>query len=351
MGKTEVALKYAQENKHQYDYVFFMDSSSVQSLESEFVALHSKLGLPPDDNREVENMKQFFRRERSWLAVLDNDNGWISLNQFGFPETRHGHIIITCRGREHTSDPRINKALRMRDLDQNDARDLLFSRAGLELKSRAQWDLSAKNLIKRMGCQPLAVDSAAAYILCSDLTIEEYLDVLKSRKFSRRILSYRPKSSKYQTSVESILQITLEEIKRSPDAYKLLKLLVWLDRSKTTVSFLKRAVSPQPCWGSTGEPSVRDPRDSYVPEDLVELINGPGFMIALKELKSYALVAADEKFDEDGTASKDTIVLHPLTYSYVREALTADQMVENATRALSLVVHAYPTVQAGLDKR
>ena len=43
MGKTEVALKYAQENKHQYDYVFFMDSSTVQSLEAEFISLHNKL--------------------------------------------------------------------------------------------------------------------------------------------------------------------------------------------------------------------------------------------------------------------------------------------------------------------
>jgi hypothetical protein len=181
--------------------------------------------------------------------------------------------------------------------------------------------------------------------------MDDYLDVLRSRKLSRRILSYRPKSSQYQTTVENILQITLDEIKKSPDAYKLLKLLVWLDRTKTTVSFLKRAVSSQPRWGSNGKPSMRDPRDSYVPEDLIELINGPDFNIALKELKSYALIASDEKFEEEGTASKDTIVLHPLTYSYVREALTADQMVENAIRALSLVVHAHPIVQAGLDQR
>lgn len=351
MGKTEVALKYARENEHRYDYVFFVNSTSMQTLEADFTDLYERLDLPREQGREVENMKRFLRRERWWLMILDNDDDWLALNQFqGLPQSGHGHILITCRGREYVSDPRICKALRMTALDRKDAKDLLFSRAGINLKQRVRMDQEATNIIRYMGCQPLAVDSAAAYILQSDITFDNYLEVLKSKKLSRRALSYRPKSSQYQTSIESILQITLDGIKKSPDAYRLLTLLVWLDRSKTTVSFLKRAVSPQMRWGNNGQPSMRDPRESYVPEDLIELINGPGFNLALRELKSYAMIASDDKF-EDGTAGKDTIVLHPLTYNYVRESLTTDQIVENAMRALSLVVHAHPTMQAGLDHK
>ncbi|KAJ6101843.1 hypothetical protein N7486_004270 [Penicillium sp. IBT 16267x] len=350
MGKTEVSLKYARENEHHYDYVFFVDSASVQSLEADFINLHDKVGLSSEKGREFEEMKQFLLRERHWLLVLDNDDDWVALDQLRFPETSNGHILITCRGREHTSGPRISRAVRMRALEWRDAKDLLFSRAGIDLKERAQWDLTAKSIVKFMGCQPLAVDSAAAYILCSETNIDEYLGILRNKQLPQRILSYRPKASRYQISVESILNITLNEIKNNPCAYKLLTLLVWLDRSKTTVSFLKRAVSPQPYWGSDGMPSTRDPRDSYVPEDIIELIDGPDFDIALKELKLYALVASDEKFEEESTATKDLIVLHPITYSYVREAMTADQMVQSALCALSLVVHAHPVMQAGLDQ-
>ncbi|KAF3491046.1 uncharacterized protein GIQ15_00563 [Arthroderma uncinatum] len=349
MGKTEVALKYARENEHRYDHVFFVNSTNIQSLESDFIDLHGKLGFPPGSARAVEDIKQFLRLERWWLMILDNDNDWLALNQFGFPETGHGHIIITCRGREQISDPRITKALSMNALQKKDAKDLLFSRAGIDVKDRLKWEAKAKNVIKSMGCQPLAVDSAAAYILCNNITIDEYLNALKGRKISRRLLSYRPKASKYQTSVESILQITLDEVKKSPDAYKLLKLLVWLDRTKTTTSFLKRAVSPQPRWGSDGQVEMRGPRSSYVSADLIDLIKGPGFDLALKELKSYSLIANDEIFEDDKSSNgKDAIVLHPLTYSYIREALTPDEMIENAIHALSLVVHAYPVVQAGL---
>lgn len=133
----------------------------------------------------------------------------------------------------------------------------------------------------------------------------------------------------------------MDEIKKSSCAYQLLKLLAWLDRSKTTVGFLKRAVLPQPYWDSNGKRTMRDPRDSYVPEDLVELIEGPDFNNALKELKSSGLMAID---------SKELLVLHPITYSYFHKALTADEMIENAIRALSLVVHAHPIVQAELNR-
>lgn len=79
-----------------------------------------------------------------------------------------------------------------------------------------------------------------------------------------------------------------------------------------------------------------------MPEDLVELIDGPEFNIALKELRSSGLMASD---------SKELLVLHPSTYSYFHKALTADEMLENAIRALSLVVHAHPILQAELDDR
>ncbi|KAK2861439.1 hypothetical protein FQN49_004195 [Arthroderma sp. PD_2] len=350
MGKTEVALKYARENEHRYDHVFFANSTNIQSLESDFIDLHGKLGFPPGSARAVEDVKQFLRLERWWLMILDNDNDWLALNQFGFPETGHGHIIITCRGREHTSDPRITKSLAMNALQRIDAKELLFSRAGIHIEDRLKWESKAKNVIKSMGCQPLAVDSAAAYILCNNITIDEYLNALKGRKVSRRLLTYRPKASKYQTSVESIIQITLDEVKKSPDAYRLLNILVWLDRTKTTTSFLKRAVSPQPRWGPDGQVEMRNPQSSYVPADLIDLINGPGYNLALKELKSYSLIANDDVIEDSKDSSgKDAIVLHPLTYFYIREALTPDEMVENAIHALSLVAHAYPVVQAGLD--
>lgn len=97
---------------------------------------------------------------------------------------------------------------------------------------------------------------------------------------------------------------------------------------------------------------MRDPKSSYVPSDLVNLIKGPSFYLALKELKSYSLIASDEIFEGgESLSSKDSIILHPLTYLYIREVLTPDEMIQNAIHALSLVVHAYPVVQAGLDGR
>ncbi|EGD97898.1 hypothetical protein TESG_08523 [Trichophyton tonsurans CBS 112818] len=118
---------------------------------------------------------------------------------------------------------------------------------------------------------------------------------------------------------------------------------------KTEIS-LKYA-REKPRWGLNGQIEMRDPLGSYVPPDLVRLINGPNFHIAPRGLQSCSLIASDEMF-EDGRnpGNKNTIVLHPLAYSYVREALPPKKILENAIHALSLVVHAYPVAQAGLDQ-
>lgn len=354
MGKTEVALKYAEEAKQRYDFVLFVDSTSRETFAADLINLHHKIGLYPEDGREVNAVTRLLWLEKKWLLIIDNDDDCLGLNQMALmrlPELNHGHTIITCRGREQTWDPRVNEAICLKPFDLNDARDLLFARAHATLGERALYASHATNAIKRMGTQPLVLDTAGAYMLNSP----RGLDCLRSPKdkaFLWQLLSYRPKFSRYQRSVESTLRDTLDEMQSdwNPETYKLLELLVWLDREETTVEFLKRAVSPQTFWGSDGEPVTRHPRESHVPKDIIDLINGPELNYALTELKSHPLIANDESAEEDGTSCAGAILLYPLTYSYVRQKMTADQLIDSAGRALGLMVHAYPEVQGGLER-
>ncbi|KAH8659272.1 hypothetical protein BGZ60DRAFT_414934 [Tricladium varicosporioides] len=349
-GKTEVALKYARENEFRYSFILFAEATSTETLASDVVSIHRNLGLEQDPGRELQSVQHFLQQEEGWLFIFDNDNDFIALNHFKLPDIDHGHVIITCRGRENTVDPRISKVIQMRPLDPWDAESLLFSRAGIRTSNRPGIAEEARKLVRLMGCIPAMVENTAAYMVTFEADVDTCLSLMSSRKSRHSLLGYSSTSSRYRVSVESLFQIRLDSLRvKIPNAYLILSSLVWLDRTRSTTSFLKKATSKRLRWGKNGEPEHRDPSSSFVPEELVELINGPEFDLATKKLKSSSLIANDEVFKE-GLAPKDSIVLHPSLYQFMRDLVPRGNVSEAICSAFALVMHFSSVSEAGLEK-
>ncbi len=348
LGKTEVALKFARENEYRYRYIFFSEATTVQKLRAEVIDIHERLGLPTKNGRELEDIREFLRQEKKWLFILDNDNDFISLNHLRLPEVDHGHILITCRSRDYTTDPRITEVVAMGPLDLRDAVDLLFSRAGIPITQREELDSQVKSLVTTLACIPAMVENTAAYMVSFQADVQDCLKLMGHRKTRRNILRYTLSTARYKLSAEELFRIRIDSLQqRMPSSYTLLTALVWLDRTKTTNDFFKRAVSERICWGTNGEPERRKPQSSFVPEEFIELCNSPEFDIAMNNLKSSSLIACDEIFDR---ATSKSIVLHPSLYEFVRDITSHDDVVKAFLPALTLVNHAYPIHQAGLEK-
>ncbi|KAK8124802.1 P-loop containing nucleoside triphosphate hydrolase protein [Apiospora kogelbergensis] len=334
LGKTEVTLKYARENEFRYSYIFFIEATSIETMKTEIAQVHENLGLPKDSGRELHDLRAFLREEQSWLLILDNDNDFLALNYLKLPEVAHGHILMTCRSRENTTDPRVSKVIHLPPLEKQAARDLLFSRAGISLAERAKMEDGATSLIDTLGYIPAMVENTAAYMVSFQADMQTCLKLMRHRKSRRGIMGYHAASSRYKLSAESLFRIRLDSLKtQQPNAYLL----------------LSSATEKRRRWAVNGEPEYRPARSTFVPQELIDLVSGPEFSVAMNNLKSSSLIARDEVFDRSA-GSKDSIVLHPSLYQFLRDVTSQDDAAKALSPALTMIAHAHPILEAGLEK-
>lgn len=347
LGKTEVALKFARENEYRYNYILFAETTSAQTLRADIISVHESLSLPKNTGGELHDVREFLRQQKQWLFILDNDNNFISLDHFEFPDLDHGHILITCRSRDYGTDPRITKVIEMLPLDVTDAVDLVFSRAEIPIERRAELGAKVKSLVITLGCVPAMVENTAAYMLSFHAGIEDCLRLMGHPQRRGSILRPHTNSALHQLSTEDLFQIHLDTLlHRMPNSYNLLIVLVWLDRTKTTCDFFQRATTERIRWGANGEPEQWKPEWGFVPKNFINLCNSPEFDTAMNNLKSLSLIARDEVFEK---ATSNAFVMQPYLCEFLRDTTSRRDIVKSILPALSMIAHAYPIREAGLE--
>ncbi|KAK2590321.1 hypothetical protein QQS21_011997 [Conoideocrella luteorostrata] len=344
VGKTQLALKYAVDHAHVYDWVFFANAASPGVLRNDFKQIqHSVIGTISKEESFVDKILAWLAScNDRWLLILDNANHLPDVAHYISRLVHSGHIIVTTQDGRVDDHEFISSSLQVQTLKPQEAQDLLFARAGLESPQQEDVEV-AKTLLDDMGHLPLAIDSAGAYINVRRKSVTEYASLFQ--KFQKDILDHRPKASSYDRSVMGTLELNLKEIDAKPDAHALLCLLIFLDRAEVTEEFLKRGVTEQLVWGPNGEILKSQPWESYVAEELVELINNDfKFDAALEDLISYSIITFRNR---NGTGR--AFSLHPLYHKCAKLRMSRDQRQKYSARALMFLAHAYPSDEYVLE--
>jgi tetratricopeptide (TPR) repeat protein len=234
VGKTQLAVEYAYRYAREYDIVWFVHSESSSVLASDLAQLAMALQLPERDERDQNQVVQAVRRELSqrnrWLIIFDNaeePNDW---SPFHLPQT--GHVLITSRNpnwgaRAHPLDVQV--------LPRAQAVEFLLKRIGLSplsetgdnsSRSEAEWrGRGGGELADALGCLPLALEQAGAYIEANGKTIAEYLKLYRAHE--RDLLAHKP-ATDYPASVATTWQISFDAIaQQSAASVALLNLLAF----------------------------------------------------------------------------------------------------------------------------
>lgn len=100
IGKTQFAVEYAYRHRDMYEYVFWAQAESEETLTSSFTEIARLLGLPEYEAKErnitVQAVKRWLQRQRGWLLILDNADTPCLLPAF-LPSPMNGHLLITTR--------------------------------------------------------------------------------------------------------------------------------------------------------------------------------------------------------------------------------------------------------------
>src|SRR5690606_22999757 len=92
VGKSQLALKYAESKKDRYNPIIWIDATDEETARSSFRRCAAELGLPDDqdekqttaiaDNRALQRVLRWLRDRKEtddeWLAIVDNadDFSW-----------------------------------------------------------------------------------------------------------------------------------------------------------------------------------------------------------------------------------------------------------------------------------
>ncbi|MBL8152316.1 MAG: hypothetical protein JNN15_20515, partial [Blastocatellia bacterium] len=121
VGKTQTALRYANQFREEYTHGFLIRASSHLEMLSGYRDMAKELGLYGEKDDEIINsVKLWFEREEGWLLIVDNADDPADLKEL-FPTKYNGHILITSRNQNIDEELEIEKTLPLPVLTEAEA--------------------------------------------------------------------------------------------------------------------------------------------------------------------------------------------------------------------------------------
>jgi tetratricopeptide (TPR) repeat protein len=236
VGKTQVALQFAywaKENKPDYS-IFWIPALSNASFEQAYTEVARKLPVRRDtDDKDLnKSVQRYLSSEVAgpWLLVVDNADDMDMF--FGnsdtpggiseyLPENGQGLILFTTRSRGMAVSVADNNVVELQEMDAQEAAS--FLEKSLIRKDLLYDKISVIELLKRLTYLPLAITQAAAYINTNQVSIADYLGLLRGTE--QDIISLMSRqfhdSTRYkdsQNAVATTWLVSFDQIRKSDRA-------------------------------------------------------------------------------------------------------------------------------------
>ncbi len=321
VGKTQLALKYAERHHQDYAAGLWVSAASRESLQSGFAALAEVLHLPERNEADQEKAVAAVRRwlnttDQPWLLILDNADELELLQSF-LPSGR-GHYLLTTRVQDVHS---VATAEPVKIMELADGAQLLLRRAGRLRLNQPLGDAQAKDrdqaitLAEELGGLPLALDQAGAFVAATGVSLAEYLDLYRQR--GQKLRAQRGPLDLAHPSVTVTFTLAFEKVaERNPAAVELLRACAFLHPDAIPEELL---IEGAPEWG---EPLAAALADSWARVELFATLN------------RFSLLAR--------ALDTQTLTLHRVVQAVLRDELDEDSQRRWAERAVRAVDRGFP---------
>ncbi|KAH8834483.1 hypothetical protein DL96DRAFT_1810742 [Flagelloscypha sp. PMI_526] len=328
-GKSQLGLKFIQQNRSRFTDVYFIDASSKFTLENDLIAIASGSSDEPSLDDALHMLRT---RREEWLLFFDNADD-PSLNLGPYISWSHGNVIITTRNREvciHA--PKCS--IWVDRLELNDATELLLR--GVAAREVPDGPEIAVEIVQELGCLALAIIQARAFIAKGLCSLSEYLPLYRRNRNQLLQDESAQTTGDYRYSVYTTWAISFNKL--SSNATLLLKLF----------SFMHHDAIPSRILESAWEVYV-DQDENAVPPILANLLSSftafdstwdiIRFRTLVGELQSFSLL--------EFNPAQLTFSLHPLVQQWAQGYSQHDEEMIHATQ--TLLTLAIPRGRSSLD--
>jgi len=149
-----------------------------------------------------------------WLIVFDNaDDPSPEMVARFFPPGNRGNILITSRNRSMGRIVSFENSIEINEMEESDAITLLLKSSCLDPLA-AEHLAAAREIVTELGCIPLAVNHAGAYIETGNCGINKYLRQFSSHRQTLMSDATFRGASNYDKTVYGTWDLSLKEIKK-----------------------------------------------------------------------------------------------------------------------------------------
>ncbi|UOX91469.1 FxSxx-COOH system tetratricopeptide repeat protein [Amycolatopsis sp. FBCC-B4732] len=306
VGKTTTAIEYAHRYAEDYDVAWWIPAEDPALATSHLVDLARALDLATEKDSPavvLARLRGALQSRGRWLVVFDNAEDPAALRPL-LP-AGDGHVIITSRNPDWDD---IGAALPVREFSRPESVRLLRTRCPRLTAP------DADRIADALGDLPLAVNQAARLLATSNLTAEDYLELLAER--GHELMGRHEKRSSYPVSLAAAWTVSFDQLAReNPAALNILTLVAWL--------------APEP-----------------VPLTLLTHQQGEAGAVA-RDALAFADVTAALRSRGMAEVTTTTIQLHRVPAALLR-ARTQDDVVTGEDRDSTWPVTAVRLLHAGL---
>jgi pentatricopeptide repeat protein len=235
-GKTQIALEYAHYHAKMYDVVWWIDAETPTSIHASVKRfLELKKCLPETESAEAEReafLRWFDSSNENWLLIYDNavyftDSEYETLQKYMPKNSGVGNILlITVCGKKYLDELFIEIDV----FSENIAQEFLQRRT-------KNYDADgAADLAGRLGCLPLALEQAGAYI-AERLNGSYDAYQKRLREHGVDLFNKTGKAKNHNYTVTKTLQIALDAIE-IPSAAEFLNICAYLSPDGIDTFFL-----------------------------------------------------------------------------------------------------------------
>ncbi|WP_326571626.1 FxSxx-COOH system tetratricopeptide repeat protein [Actinacidiphila glaucinigra] len=296
VGKTQLAAEYIHRFGSEYDVVWWTGADNAYTYREQLAGLARPLRLAtgPGYGERLRAVLEALRRGEPsdrWLVVLDNADDPAGFD--GILPSGSGHLLITSR---NTAWGRYNSHLMPVPVYQR-----VESVSFVQRRAPRLTEDEADRLAGALEDLPIALDQAAAWLSESDMTMEDYLQLLREQGPDEELLST---SQDFPTSFPTALALLVNGLKEThPESVDLLRLSTCFAPGRIPIGLLQGI------------------RRRQLPERVHSLLSSPvAWNRALATLRQYSVVSLEETGrgtahgDED---APDSVYLHRMVHQIV----------------------------------
>jgi hypothetical protein len=198
-GKTELALKYAQDHTQKFWGIFWVDGSSRENAVTSYVEIAKVGGVEANLNAAKHWLSS---RNVPWLLIIDNINDDEVQVEELIPAGTNGCVLLTTRNPAHKSYGTVgDKYMGLLPMKPHEANELILRAAKEPIPWAAAVVESAESICEALGFLPLALVHAAKAILNELCSWSGYLSFYE--RSTQRIRHWRLQGSRSRSGSRS----------------------------------------------------------------------------------------------------------------------------------------------------